>query len=113
VENVSSALCVELDIIARWTETLTTTAGEESAVGRQGTFLFEAASGNFAVVRVPSLDSSLLLTTGPFANIAIDLAATPITDLVTALASGVAGIEACDPWGLDLVELAVAYMEQV
>jgi hypothetical protein len=113
VENVSSAVCVELDIIARWTETLTTTAGDESAVGRQGVFLFGNTLGDFAAVRVPSLDSSLLLSDGVYAGIAIDLASLPVADLATALASGVGGIEACDPWGLDLVELAIAYMEQV
>jgi hypothetical protein len=81
-------------------------------VNYQGTFIFDTASLDQSTVRIPSLDPSFLETTGPFAFIRIDQTITAVADLITALADGTTGIEACDPFVSDLTAINVAYVEQ-
>lgn len=112
VAALSSAVCIEADIILRWTEPTPAPAGALSDVERQGVLIFTTPAPTFAVVRVHSLDESFLESSGPFAGIRIDQTLATVQDLALALATGVAGVQACDPFLNDLLSIAQAYKEQ-
>ncbi len=72
VQALSSATIISTDVILRWTDPTPGAATFGSDCFRMGTFLLDTASSDISSVRVPALDSSFLVTTGPFADIAID-----------------------------------------
>lgn len=113
VEALSSAVCFEADLILRWTETSVPSVSTDSDVFRHGVFIFDTAVPDLAVFRVPSLDQSMLETTGPFAGVHIDQTLAAVIALVDALTNGISGIEACDPFENDLLTLSSAFVEQL
>lgn len=109
---LTSATCTAGDVITSWRET-TPAPPAGSAVGRRsGTFILDTGAGGLATVRVPSILESLLLPTGPFAGIAIDLAAPAVVAFVSAITSGIGGTQPCDLFSNDLVSVNQAYKEQ-
>lgn len=110
---ISSAGCYDAELLVRYAESEYWGAPVGSDVNRQGVLIFGTDPSALAVVRVPSLDTALLLSSGPYAGIAIDQAAPAVAALVTALASGLSGVSACDPLADDLGALATAYMQQL
>jgi len=112
VSALSSAVCIEADVVLRWSETATGGAGAQSDALRHGVFIFETAVPDLATVRVPSLDQSLLETSGPYADIRIDQTLTAVADFIAALTAGAAGVQPCDPFENDLLTIAEAYKEQ-
>lgn len=112
VSALSSAVCIEADLLVRWTETNSSGAGSQSDSFRHGVFIIETAVPDLAVIRVPSIDLSLLETTGPFAGIRIDQSNTDVIAFIDALCNGIGGIQPCDPFGNDLVQISQAYKEQ-
>jgi hypothetical protein len=112
VSALSSALCIEADLILRWTEPTPAPAGALSDVERHGVLIFTTPAPTFAAVRVHSLDESFLESVGPFAGIRIDQSLGAVQSLITALATGTAGVQPCDPFLNDLGTVAQAYKEQ-
>lgn len=112
VQAISSATLVSCDVIIRYTDSTPGSPDIGSDVNYQGTLIFNTASLDLATVRIPSLDTAYLETTGPFAFIRIDQTITAIQDLIVALADGLSSVEACDPFASDLVSINVAYAEQ-
>jgi hypothetical protein len=113
VSALSSAVCIEADIILRWTETTPGPAGVLSDVQRQGVFIFNTPVPDFATVRVISIDDSFLETVGPYAGIRIDQTLTAVSDFIAAITAGLSGIQPCDPFVNDLLTIAQAYKEQL
>jgi hypothetical protein len=113
VAVLSSATCIEAELILRWSQTSAPDVGPSTDVHRHGVLIFNTAVPDLAVVRVPSLDQDLLEMTGPFAGVHIDQAQTAVIDLVTALTDGMSGVEPCDPFVNDLVTLSTAFVEQL
>lgn len=113
VEALSSAACFEVELFIRFTDSTPPSAASGSSVLRHGVFIFGSDPDAMAIVRLPSIAPELLESSGPFAGIAIDLAAPGVADLVAALASGLAGVAPCDPLAVDLGDLAAAYREQL
>lgn len=109
---LSDAVNTDADLIVGWTETTPAPAGAGANVRRAGTFIFNTSAGELASIRVPSIDESLLLTSGPYAGIGIDLASSDVAAFVSAIAGGVGGVQACDPFLDDLVSVASAFVEQ-
>jgi len=109
---LSSAACFGADFSIRYAENTAPAPAPESDNDRHGVLIFGADPDLLAIVRVPSIQSSLLLASGPYAGIALDQDAPALAAFVEALASGIAGIAACDPFGDDLGALATAYMQQ-
>lgn len=112
VSALSSAVCIEADVIVRWKEVTPAASSGSSDALRQGVFIFDTSVPDFATVRVPSLDQSLLETTGPYAGVQIDQTLAAVLAFTDALATGLAGVEACDPFVNDLLTLVQAYKEQ-
>lgn len=113
VEALSSATCIEADLILRWTETSVPDVGMDTDVFRHGVLIFDTSVPDLAVIRVPSLDQSVLETTGPFAGVHIDQTQSAVIALVDALTNGVSGVEPLDPFEHDLVTLSSAFVEQL
>lgn len=113
VAALSSATCVEYELILRWAQTSVADVGPSTDVHRHGVLIFDTAVPDLATVRVPSLDQDLLETTGPFAGVHIDQTQTAVIDLVAALTDGLDGVEPCDPFASDLVTLSTAFVEQL
>jgi len=111
IAALSSAVCVASDLLVRLAETHTAGAGLDSDVTRQGTFIFTTAAAGLAVVRVPSIESSRLESTGPYAGIRIDQSQAAVGALIDALTNGLAGVEPCGPFVSDLVTIDQAYKE--
>lgn len=109
---LSDAVNTASDLVINWTETTPAPAGAGANVRRAGTFIFTTAAGELAAVRVPSIDESLLLTSGPYAGIAIDLAAPDVAAFVSAIADGLGGVQPCDLFLDDLVSVSSAFVEQ-
>jgi len=112
VRALSSAVCIESDLLVRWTETITRGAGTQADVFRHGVFIFETAVPDLAIVHVPSIDLSVLETTGAFAGIRIDQTDSDVAAFIDALCNGLGGVQACDPFDHDLVQISQAYQEQ-
>jgi hypothetical protein len=113
VEALSSAVCLEADLVLRWTETSVLSVGTGTDVFRHGVLIFDTSVPDLAVIRVPSLDQSLLEATGPFAGVHIDQTQSAVIALVDALTNGISGIEPCDPFENDLLTLSSAFVEQL
>lgn len=109
---ISSATCYGADLIVRYSENESPAPGADSDVLRSGVLLFGIDPLARTVVRVPSIDTSVAESSGPYAGIAIDQSNTAIVALVTALDSGIAGTEPCDPFGDDIGVLSTALIEQ-
>jgi len=112
VVQVSSAVCIDADLIVRYIEPAPASAGAGSDCLRSGTFILNTATADLAVVRVPSIDAALLESSGPYAGIRVDQSITAIIDFVAALTSGIGGVEPCDPFVSDLVSIDQAFREQ-
>jgi len=82
-------------------------------VQREAVLIFGADPTSLAAVHVPSINLEYVLASGPYAGIALDTAAPALAAFIAALASGLAGVAACDPLAADLGELATAYMQQL
>jgi hypothetical protein len=64
-------------------------------------------------VLLPSLDESFLVVPpDPLAGIKIDQAATDIAAFITAMESGISGVEPVSPFALDLVTCTEAYRQE-
>jgi len=113
VATLSSATCFEVELFIRYVDSTPMTPAMGSSVLRHGVFIFGSEPSDMAIVRVPSIAPALLESSGPFAGIAIDLAAADVIAAVAALASGLAGVEPCDPFAIDLGDLVTAYKEQL
>lgn len=111
VQSLSDAVCIDSDLLVRWKENTEPVAGSSSAVLRQGTFIFTTPTPDLATIRVPSIDQALLETSGPYAGIAIDQTQPAVIAFVSAITGGLTGVQACDPFVLDLVALSSAYVE--
>jgi hypothetical protein len=111
---LSSAICIEYSVIVRWTETSKPAPAATSDTQRVGAFIFETSTaGNRAIVLLPSLDETYLVTPpDPFAGIKIDQADTDIAAFITAMESGLAGVEPVSPFALDLVTCTEAYRQE-
>lgn len=112
VAALSSAVCIEADIVLRWTETTPAPAGAQSDITRHGVFIFDTPVPAFATVRVHSIADTFLETVGPYAGIRIDQTLAAVLDFISALTTGVAGVQPCDPFVNDLLTIAEAYKEQ-
>lgn len=112
VGALSSAVCVEADVVLRWTETQPAAADASSDIHRQGVFIFNTPMPDLATVRIHSIDDTFLETVGPYAGIRIDQTLSAVSDLIAALTTGAAGVQACDPFVNDLLTIADAYREQ-
>jgi hypothetical protein len=112
VSVLSSAVCIEADLFLRWVETMPDAASASADLRRHGVLIFSTPAPTFAAVRVHSLDESYLESVGPFAGIRIDQTLAAVQDLALALSTGVAGVQACDPFLNDLLSIAQAYKEQ-
>jgi hypothetical protein len=110
---ISSATCYGADLIVRYGENENFSASDGSDVLRNGVLIFGADPDGLAAVHVPSIDVALILTSGAYAGIALDLAAPALAAFIAALASGIAGVAACDPLAADLGDLTTAYMQQL
>lgn len=110
---ISSAGCTGADLIIRFGENEPASAGAGSNVLRSGVLIFGSDPDGLAAVHVPSIDTALILSSGPYAGIGLDTAAPALAAFVAALASGIAGVAACDPLAADLGELATAYTQQL
>ena len=110
---ISSATCYGADLIVRYGENASFSASGSSDVLRSGVLIFGSDPDGLAAVHVPSIDGALILASGPYAGIALDTAAPALAAFIAALASGLAGVAACDPLAADLGELATAYMQQL
>jgi hypothetical protein len=81
--------------------------GHTGVAQNVGLFVWTTDSGDdLAIVRLPGLPSSALLTTGPFAGEWIDLANSEIAAVVELLADG----PWSDPFGAGLIEVQAAYL---
>lgn len=112
VISLSSATCTDADLIVRYVEPAPASAGAGSDCLRSGTFILDTATADLAVVRVPSIDVTMLESSGPYAGIRVDQTITAIIDFVAALTSGIGGVEPCDPFASDLVIIDQAFKEQ-
>lgn len=75
---------------------------------REGVFIFDTVEpGQYAVLRIPGLLPSLLVTTGCGAGLDIDQTRPAVAALVEALLTG----DWCNPWGYALLSLRAAYMQ--
>lgn len=114
IAALSSAICIDYSVIARWKETNRPTPGSSSDNQRVGAFIFETAlSGNRAIVVVPSLDERVL--TGlpdPFAGINIDQAHPDVAAFIAAMELGIGGIAPVSPFSIDLLTLKAAYRQE-
>lgn len=113
VQALSSAVCIEYEFLVRWTETQSGGALPLADAFQQAVFIFETAIPDLAVVRVPGIDPALLESSGPYAGIRVDQTQPAVIGLVDALTNGLGGVQACDPFANDLVQLSEAYKEQV
>lgn len=110
---LSTAGNIGADLSIRYAENTAPAPAGESDNNRQGVFIFGEDPESLAIVRLPSIKTALLVASGPYAGIAIDQTAPAIAAFVSALASGLAGVAACDPFAGDLGDLAEAYMQQI
>jgi len=110
---ISSAYCYGADLLIRYAENETWPAPAGTDVQREAVLIFGADPTSLAAVHVPSINLEYVLASGPYAGIALDTAAPALAAFIAALASGLAGVAACDPLAADLGELATAYMQQL
>jgi hypothetical protein len=112
ISAISSAVCVESDVIVRYSDPSQPAAGMASSVKRSGTFIYDNGAASLVVLRIPSIRSDLILSSGPYAGIGIDVDNADVMDYVNAVMGGISGISVCDPFGSDVVALSNAFVEQ-
>lgn len=76
---------------------------------RRGVFLYQTSDSTLYVLKAVSIRPDLLLSTGPYAGVGVDLAQPAIAALAQATVEGIGGVQPCDEWGADLVQLVAAY----
>lgn len=110
---MSTALIIGADLLIRYAENTNITSVDTSDTRRQGVFIFGESPDGLAVVRLPSILESVLMTSGPYAGIEIDQSLPAVAAFVAALTNGIGGVIPCDPMAIDLGDLATAYMQRV
>lgn len=106
---VSSCGLVKFHVVFTAYDETTTDLPTTVDLMRRGVFLYQTSDSTLSVLKVASIRPDLLLSTGPYAGVGVDLAQPAIAALVQATVEGIGGVQPCDEWGVDLTELVAAY----
>lgn len=107
---VSSCALVKFHVVSKgYDSDLTAVASTPADLSQRGVFVYQTADSTLAVLKAVSLHPDLILATGPYADVGIDVAQLAVAALVSASIEGIEGVEPCDEWGADLVQLLAAY----
>jgi hypothetical protein len=100
IAALSSAVCLSYDLIVRKRETAPVTPALLSDTQRAGVFIFATQNTPMEryIVSIPSVSTGLLLDTGPFAGVQLDLARPQISAFASALTDGFNGVGFVAPW---------------
>jgi hypothetical protein len=112
ISALSSAICIETDVIVRYSDPSQPSAGISSNGKRSGTFIYDNDAASFVVLRVPSIRNELVLSSGPYAGVGIDVDDADVSAYIDAVINGISGVEVCDPFDSDIVSLSSAFVEQ-
>lgn len=81
-------------------------------VRRVGAFVFSTeTAGQRAVIAIPSVDSSIVLSSGPWAGQAIDTDNVEVAEFLTTITDNTAPVRICDPENNKITALSVAYRQ--
>jgi hypothetical protein len=106
LEPASDAKIIELQIIAETAPAYSGRPGAASDCTRVGTLIFGTADPDERfVLEIPSLKTDLLLTSGPYAGVAIDLTASAIADLAALIIAGDGTVSPTGLTGNDLTNV--------
>lgn len=108
IQALSDAVCIEADLFVRWHQITTSVLASNTL--DQGTFIFNTDVPDLAIIRIPSIKTSVLESSGPYEGIRIDQSHTDVATFVAAVTGGI-GIESASALGDDLVTLAEAFRE--
>jgi hypothetical protein len=111
-DALSSAVCIGYDVVVRETTDTPPNPGVASSVKRSGAFVFDTNTATLTIMRVPSIRNDLILTSGIYAGIGIDLADSDVSAFTDAMIYGLSGIHPSDPFGIDIVALSNGIVEQ-
>lgn len=108
LRSVSSIAFVRDNIIFPGVETAPRTPAAGVQLDRRGVFIFGTVSPDeFALVELPGIVDSVLVTTGPTAGLNIDQAAPAVQAFVAQLTNG----SWCNEFGYPLTTLEAAYVQ--
>lgn len=75
-----------------------------------GALIFDCADeGEYAILRVPAINSDFVRVDGAGAGVLLDVDSAPLAALIDLLVDGLA----CNPFASDIVELSAAYVQLV
>ena len=101
LEAASDAKVTNIQIIAEVVCSVGASPLPSSNVHRVGVFIFNTITpGERWILEIPSLRLDLLLTTGLYADIQVDVTTPEISALVASMTTGIDGIAPVAPWNL-------------
>lgn len=112
VDALSTAVCIAGDLVIRFAEKDTITAGPQSNTRRSGLFSYDTAASLFYTYHLPSIAQDFIMQSGPFPGIQIDLALPDVIAMTDAFSNGLSGTQPCDIDATDLLSVSNAYVEQ-
>ena len=113
IQAISNCKILRFGIFAEFKETMPSAPAIGVSVDTSGAFLFDTADSSIDAVRVPGFDTSLTLSSGPLAGIAIDTMASDIAAMISAIIAGLAGVQPCDDWSSDITAINTAFVEAI
>ncbi|NJK81337.1 MAG: hypothetical protein HC914_16195 [Chloroflexaceae bacterium] len=100
IASLSDAVLITINVVAQWVETTPVAIPEISDVTRAGVFIWR--TGNIPadryILQIPSFRRQLLLSAGPYTNVAIDPDAPEVAAITDAMVNGVGGVAPVAPW---------------
>ena len=101
LEAASDAKVTNIQIIAEVVCSVGASPLPSSNVHRVGVFIFNTITpGERWILEIPSLRLDLLLTTGLYADIQVDVTTPEISALVASMTTGIGGIAPVAPWSV-------------
>lgn len=108
LEALTSCTFVRQSVVYQFTAPTIARPPAAASVSRVGVFIFATAlADTYAIVEVPGLDDSHLVTSGPAAGVKIS----PDDPAVQAFAAELTSGRWCNPFGAVLVDLVEAFLQ--
>ena len=109
---LSTAICIEADLVIRFAEKDLVTAGPQSNTRRSGLFSYNTAASLYYTYHLPSIATDFIMNSGPFPGIQIDLTLPDVIAFTDAMSFGLSSTQPCDIDATDLLTISNAYVEQ-
>jgi hypothetical protein len=105
---LSGAILVKMRIVYKADLKDASLVADAPTIKQTGVFIFSTEDDNpYAVVEVPGLKDSVLVTTGPGAGVDIDTGNPDAADFIAIVEDGIY----CSPFGDDIATIVTAYLQ--